>query len=401
MDPETIRRIDSWIGRPACAALTAGRRLRRERADDPLRRILFIKMVEQGATVLAHGAIQRAVDLVGADQVYFWVFEENRPILDLLGLIPAENIQTIRADSFPRFLTDVTRGLARFRRLGIDATVDMEFFARAPAVLAYLTGAPRRVGLHRFTAEAPYRGDLMTHRVQHNPYLHVADTYLLLVESLLEDPGDLPLVKRSRPDRAADLPRFEPDAAEVALVREILERQASRAIASPMILLNPNAGDLVPLRRWPAERFVELGNRLVGAYPDATVVITGAPSEQRGAEALARDVDGAVNMAGHTTLRQLLTLYSLADVLVTSDSGPGHFSALTDIRTVVMFGPETPALFGPIHDNARVLYADLACSPCVTAFNHRFSPCADNVCMQAIGTEQVFEVVSAALSEIR
>ena len=400
MNPATIRRIDSWIGQPACAALTAGRRLRRERPAGPLRRILFVKMVEQGATVLAHAAVQRAVDLVGADNVYFWVFEENRPILDLLGLIPDGNVQTIRSDSFPRFLTDVTRGLARFRRLAIDATVDMEFFARAPAVLAYLTGAQRRVGLHRFTAEAPYRGDLMTHRVQHNPYLHVSEMYLLLVEGLLEDPGDLPLVKRPRPSQAAALPRFEPHATEVAFVRETLARQAGRAVTSPIVLLNPNAGDLVPLRRWPAERFVELGSRLRDAHPEATVVVTGAPAEQPGAEALTRAIDGAVNMAGQTTLRQLLTLYSLSDVLVTSDSGPGHFSALTGVRTVVMFGPETPALFGPVHDRAHVLYADLACSPCVTAFNHRFSPCTDNLCMQAIGIDEVFEVVSAALSEI-
>jgi len=401
MDPSTIRRIDRWLGRPVCAALTASRRLRRERASGPIRRILFIKMVEQGATVQAYGAIRRAADLVGPQNVYFWVFEENRPILDLLGVVPSDNVLTIRADSFQRFVADVTRGLARIRNLEIDATVDMEFFARAPAVLAYLTGAPRRVGLHRFTSEAPYRGDLMTHRVQYNPYLHVSHAYDLLVESLLEEPGDQPLAKRERPARSAELPRFEPDAEEVAAVRAILQRQAGREVDSPIVLLNPNASDLVPLRRWPAERFAELGERIRSDCPDATVVLTGAPSEQAGAEALAREIEGAISVAGHTTLRQLLTLYTLAGVLVTSDSGPGHFSALTDIRTVVLFGPETPALFGPRHERARVLFADLACSPCVNVFNHRFSPCRDNVCMQAIGVDEVFEVVSALLGEIR
>ena len=81
------------------------------------------------------------------------------------------------------------RSLWKIRRLGIDATVDMEFFARAPAVLAFLTGARRRVGLHRYTSEGPYRGDLLTHRVEHNPYLHTAVSYYLLVEALKLSPG--------------------------------------------------------------------------------------------------------------------------------------------------------------------------------------------------------------------
>jgi len=401
MEPETIRRIDTWLGRPACAALTLGRRVRREPVARSPRRILFIKMVEQGATVLASGAIRRAAERVGAENLYFWVFEENQFILDILGLVPSENVLTLRTDSFPKFLTDVSRSLARIRELRIDTTVDMEFFARAPAVLAYLTGAPRRVGLHRFNSEVPYRGDLMTHRVQYNPYLHVADAYDLLVDSAFRDPGEVPMLKRARPRQPVDPPRFEPDAAEVTEVRAMLAKEAGREVGAPIVLLNPNAGDMLPLRKWPTERFVELGGRIRATHPDATVVVTGTPAEREAAEGVARAIDGAICMAGRTSLRQLLVLYSVADLMVTNDSGPGHFSALSDIRTVVLFGPETPALFGPIGGRATILYADLACSPCVNVFNHRFSPCTDNVCMKAITTDQVFEVVSSLLREIR
>ena len=55
---------------------------------EPLRRILFVKLVEQGSSVLACSAIRRAVELVGRENVYFLVFEENRFILDAMGLIP-------------------------------------------------------------------------------------------------------------------------------------------------------------------------------------------------------------------------------------------------------------------------------------------------------------------------
>ena len=91
------------LGKPVCFLLTTVRRLGRlftgrshHEDDRPVRKILFIKMIEQGATVLAYRALQTAVDRVGRENVYFWVFEENRPILDFLGVIPPENVIVIR-----------------------------------------------------------------------------------------------------------------------------------------------------------------------------------------------------------------------------------------------------------------------------------------------------------------
>ncbi len=101
----------------------------------------------------------------------------------------------------------------------------------------------------------------------------------------------------------------------------------------------------------------------------------------------------AISVAGHTTLRELFVLYTLADVLVTNDSGPGHFASMTKITAVVLFGPETPALFAPLGTGTRIVRRDLACSPCVNAFNHRFSPCNNNLCMQGITVDEVYEVV--------
>ena len=59
----------------------------------------------------------------------------------------------------------------------------MEFFSRASAIFAFLTGAAIRVGLHRFTGELPYRGNLMTHRIQYLPQLHISTQYSVLVEA--------------------------------------------------------------------------------------------------------------------------------------------------------------------------------------------------------------------------
>ena len=291
MKTSTMTAIDRRLGKPLCAVLTGVRRLgrlfgaRETQYDVPLRKILFIKMAEQGATVLAYRALCRATELVGRENVYFWVFEENREILDLLGVIPRENVITVRSKTLRTFVVDIFRTLWRIRRLGIDATVDMEFLARAPAILAFLTGAPRRAGLHRFTVEGPYRGDLLTHRVQHNPYLHTALAYHELVEALDEPPGEVPLLKRHLPTVDGAPPLFKPETDECQRVQALLDRRAGRQVDSPIILLNPNASDMLPLRKWPTERFIELGQRILAQRPDATLVITGAPSARRGSSA--------------------------------------------------------------------------------------------------------------------
>ncbi len=408
MNPQKILQLDRYLGRPVCFFLTQVRRIggwfrRPTNANSPVRKILVIKMIEQGATVIAYRALARAVELVGRENVYFWVFEENRPILDLLDVIPRENVIALRAKKPFTFALDVIASLWRIRRLGIDATVDMEFFARAPVILAYLTGARRRVGLHRFTNEGPYRGNLLTHRVMYNPYLHVSRQYYELVEALHADPRDEPLLKAPLPELDFAPPLLKANPGELDALRDRLARQLGRPFKR-LVLLNPNASDMLPLRKWPTERFIELANVILSHHEDVALVITGGPSEQASGDAIAQQINAgldaprAISMAGRTTLRELLLLGFIAEVLVTNDSGPGHFASMTPMDTVVMFGPETPALFGPVGPRTHTLYANLACSPCVSALNHRFSPCTNNVCMQKITVEQVYQTVASILA---
>ena len=399
MAPETIRRIEVGVGRVLCALLTLWRRasdwVSRTPPVAPPRRVVFLKLIEQGATVLACDALRLATERVGRENVYFCVFAENRFILDLLDLVPADNVICIRGDRFGHFLIDALVAIRRLRAERIDAVIDLEFFSRATAILSFLSGATRRVGLHRFSAEAPYCGDLLTHRLQHNPQLHVAQVYRLLVEALWADPTDIPLLKAVAPPPGTP-PPFAPTAEERQRVQAMLD--AGGAGAGPLVLLNANCGDMLPLRRWPNAHWLELGRRLLAERPDLTLALTGAPDERPAVEALRAELGPrAVSLAGRTTLREALVLYTLADVLVTNDSGPGHFASLTDVDSIVLFGPETPRLFGPLGARSQALSANLACSPCLSAANHRFSPCRFNACMHAIGVDDVLQRVRAAL----
>ncbi len=396
MDVAQMRQVDRWLGTPVCFVLTCWRRLFQRppphRTEMP-RSILFIKLAEQGSTVLAVAAIQAAVRRVGKENVYFLLLAENRPILDLLNLIPKGNIIAIHTTGLVRSLVSAIRALRRLRRAHIDAAVDLEFFARASAALGYLSGARWRVGYHAFGREASYRGDLMTHRLSFNPYLHTAQAFQVLVEALDHPAGRFPTLDLEPPALRPPARRFRPKPEEIRAMKALLRNAFGQDADAGLILLNPNASDLMPLRRWPPERYVLVARRFLERYPRVCVAFTGAPAEAAAVDQLARHVGSrrCVSLAGKTTLRQLLVLYGLADVLVTNDSGPAHFATLTPIEVVVLFGPETPHLFAAPGRRTHPVWAGLACSPCINAFNDRRSSCTDNVCMQRITVEQVLD----------
>src|SRR5262245_18145822 len=131
MRTTTIRFLDYWLGVPACAVLTLLRRLRdlaasKGRPPVAPRKVLFLKFIEQGATVLAQDAISRATRAVGRDNVFFCVFENNRAILDVIGTVPAANIISIRDKALTTFVIDFLGAAMTVRRHGIDAVIDME-----------------------------------------------------------------------------------------------------------------------------------------------------------------------------------------------------------------------------------------------------------------------------------
>jgi ADP-heptose:LPS heptosyltransferase len=394
----TMRFLDRALGVPCCALLTAARRLGPARTGGagPLRRILFVKLVEQGTTVLARPAIVAACAAVGRENVFFLVLEENRGILDAMALIPEGNVIAPRGDTPVAAALGLAGALRRIRGLGISAVVDLEFFSRASAVLAFLSGAPLAAGLHPGPGAGPWRGDLLTHRVLYQPELHTSQLYETLVRALAVPGAELPALPFAPPARERwGEPSFRPAPEEAARAARLLDVPAG----GRLFLVNANAGDLEPLRRWPAERYGTLIRGLLREHPGATVACTGSPAEAEAVAALVAAVASpqCVSLAGRTGLRDLLALLARCDALITNDSGPAHFAGLTATPTVVLFGPETPLRFGPLATASRALTASLACSPCLSAHNNRRSACRNNRCLQAIDPDAVLAAVREIL----
>jgi ADP-heptose:LPS heptosyltransferase len=284
--------------------------------------------------------------------------------------------------------------------------IDLELFSRFTALLTGLCGARRRVGYHIFHGEGLWRGFMLTRKVHYNPHIHITKNFLSLIHAAFAKQIEVPFSKIQIPDSEVRLEQAVINPIALEKVRERIEKLATEAGVeytqgkNRLILINPNASDLLPQRRWAQQRFSELIQSVYQQYPNDLILITGSPAEFDYVEKVrvVANIKNALNFAGQVSFTELPPLYTLSDVMVTNDSGPGHFSAVTPLRTVVLFGPETPALYGSI-GNSIAITANLACSPCVSAANHRKTPCQDNVCMQAITVSEVLDKVGIQLQD--
>ncbi len=403
MRVDTMRSLDYWLGIPLTfvASLLVWVQDRFRSAEAPaLRKILFVELSEMGSTILADPAMCRAKERLNAE-LYFVIFAKNRPSLELLDTVPRDHVFVLREDSLFTLLVDFTRYLVWCRRQHIDTVVDLELFSRISALMTGLSGAWRRVGFHAFHNEGLWRGFMLTHRVSYNAHQHIAKNFIALIHSLEVDQPELPYAKIQIGDDDIRLRQRAFSAEELTVIwANIAEGIAPVSLEGKrIVLINPNASELLPQRRWSKTRYAELMRQLLAKHEDIIILITGAPAEREEAEQLKQACgdERVINFAGAVKFAELPALYAVSSLMVTNDSGPGHFSAITPLKTFVLFGPETPALYGSL-GNSTPIWAGLACAPCVSASNHRKTPCHQPACMDAISVEQVEAVVSRYLN---
>jgi ADP-heptose:LPS heptosyltransferase len=405
MKVDTMRRIDYYVGVPICFLGSLCQKVTTlliRRGKRVPRNILFIELSEMGSAILVDPAMRKLQKEAGAN-LHFAIFKKNKPSLDLLGTVPRANIYTIREDSLPAFVLDTLKFFYWTRKRKIDAVIDLELFSRFTALLTGFSGASYKVGFHAYFNEGLYRGDFLSHKVAYNPHIHIAKNFIALVNALLSSNGEIPYSKTMITDEEISIAKVKYSAEEKKTIRNVICGCFNKFDPEKhkIILINPNASELLIQRRWPQANYAELIKMILDKCSRAIVLITGDPSEREEAQRLKEQVrdERCVNFAGKVTFAQLPLLYSVSELMVTNDSGPPHFAAITDMPSFVIFGPETPALYGSLGKTTPI-YAALACSPCVSAANHRKTACKDNVCLQVIKPLQVFEVIRPDLENI-
>lgn len=400
MKVDTMRKIDRYIGIPLCLLICGWYRfvetIIRPKPKKP-KQVLLVELSEMGSAILVDPAMRWLKEK--QCNLHFVIFEDNLPSLKLLSTIPSENIFTIRSNKFSWLVIDSVRLLLWCRERQIDTTIDLELFSRFTSLLCRMSGAVNRSGYHYVHEEGLYRGNHLSHPLMYNPHLHISQNFMALARAVMGQPNQ-PYQK--------GLIRRE----DISLARAVIKSHLKESVINKirmlqpdfkpgsqrLVLVNPNASDLLPQRRWMPERFAEVIQTVLDSYEDVLVLITGSLSEQPEAERL-REAAGdkrCINTAGLFAFEELVPLYDISELMLSNDSGPPHFASVTDLPTFVIFGPETPALYGAL-GNSTAIYAGLACSPCVSAGNHRKTSCADNQCLKAISPEQVIEVIKPVL----
>ena len=404
MKLQTQRWIDRWVGQLLCLLVSgwsraaAALRPATQPAREP-RHILIILLSEMGSVVLA-GPMFAALRLRYPNAtLHVLQLRKNQEVATLLGLAEAQHLHALDDSSAAGLLRDIWRVTLALRRLPIDVVIDCELFSRISSLLSYLSGAPVRVGFTPHTQEGLYRGSFINRAVPYNPYQHISKQFLSLVDAI--DASAVPRNKEA-PIRAL------PSDTQLAVPFEVSELQAYRArmladhpaLTGRKIVLMYAGGGLLPERAWPAAHYAELGRGLCLA--GHSVGLIGLRDDAQLARTLRSDIasEFCVDLTGYTrSIRELLMLFHGADLLITNDGGPGHFASLTPIRTMVFFGPETGRLYGPLGARAQVIESGLACSPCLSAYNHRNTFCdGDNQCLKRIEPAPILADALAALT---
>ncbi len=398
MDIQWMKRVDGLAGKPICGALglyekslgkSRGKAIHgydsppASLAGKPSPRIGVIKFWGMGSLILAAPMFHALRVGFPRAEIHLITLAQNKGILDLLGLADKTHFLTLPG-SVPAIGSNIVSLFSRVGEIGLDAVIDLEYLSRFSAIVCYMTGAPIRVGFHSWDVR---RGNLHTVRRAFNPYWHVTDNFLNLQAALGGEQAPVEPIG-IEPD---------PEAREGA---ERLLRAAGVEDGERLIAVNPNASTMALARRWPEDYFVDMADGLIEKKL-GRVVLLGAPEEAAYVEKVAQRIGKkrVVNVAGKSTLSDLVGLLARTSLLITNDSGPLHLANALGTPTVSFFGPETPVLFGPRGKNNVVLYKGIDCSPCINIYNAKTVRCTRErpECLASITADEALVAAQRSL----
>ena len=376
MHPNILQKIlDRHIGSLLCFLLGGFQSRAAVRHRDP-QRVLLIQLSAIGDTILTIPTI-RAIRGRFPDAHLAMVassinlqYLEGCPYID--QYIPCRLEELMKS---PRKLIAFIMAL---RHQKFDWGIDFEHWPRLSALIAYGSGASRRIG---FRSGGQHRHYLFTDVVVHVPGQHEVINFLKIARLL------------GCPIRETDL--------EVWLKKEDWDwvqgffNEMGIDPNRPVIAIQPEASRRSePRRRWPHDRFVSLADALVERY-HAQIILTGAPSEVELSQRIASQIRSSCAVAtGKTQINQLAALFANANFVICGNCGPMHLAAATGTPVVALHGPTNPSQWGPWGNGHTILHVDLPCSPCLNlGFEYGCSALSDGTspCMHTIQVDEILE----------
>ena len=330
------------------------------------------------------GSILCAGPLLGLIKLHYpgarLVFITSQHNAELLECMPVIDVRLYVSEKnlLSTILSSVSV-LIHLWRLRPQFYIDLEVYSYYSSMMATLSCARNRIGFYRLSSGL--KKGLFTHLVFFNTAVPVQSLYLQLgrVAGCAKPASPAPVLR---------VPPKDKELAESVLTEWLPEN-------APLLVVNPNASDLLLERRWPIESFSAAITGLFDLVPGLRVALVGSRREagyiSRLTGLLESHKDRIREYPG-LNLAVFLGVLQRANCFLTNDSGPMHMAFDFRVPTVALFGPASPVQFACFADPARtiVLYEPVLCSPCV--HNVDAPPCGgDNQCMKRIDVSRVVE----------
>ena len=334
-------------------------------------KILILKPSSMGDVIHALPVLRLLKRYFPKGEIYWWLEAALAPLLekdpDLAGIIPFHR----RRWAAPRRWPEIGESLRLMRQERFDWAIDLQGLARS-SLFAWLANAGLTIGLDnlregsREGARALY--DLTPPRAPADQ--HAVDRYLAV----------LPLLGVPVHWDFEWLPRRPEIAAQV--------EQKWHPAGTRWVALLP--GGRWENKRWPLPYWVELVKLLLGRTPDLKCVIFGSKDEHPLGEMItAAAPEKCLNLAGHTSLAEMIECLRLCQLVITNDTGPMHAAAALGRPVVALFGPTNPLSTGPYGQPENVLQNTAL--PCVPCMSQRCSYREPLACLHSITPQSVLQ----------
>jgi len=268
-------------------------------------------------------------------------------------------------------------------------------FASALAVL--LAGIPTRIGYAREKRGFMLTDKLYPEKLRNGKFKPVSmvDYYLAIASWIGADTVN----------RSLEL-SIDPSAKENLRLKLPELFQAD----GPIVILVPG-GAFGPSKFWPGISFAQTADKLIGDY-NATVVVSVAsnPTEERIAEEICKvsrfskktqkynSKSKLINLAEKPVgLGELKALFSIADLVITNDTGPRHIAIALGHKVVTLFGPNNPAWTDTNYENEIQIIGNVNCAPC----HNPTCTKSEHLCMQAITVDTVYDAAKELIENNR
>jgi len=378
MHPDKIQKLlDRYFGIPLVCSLGLPRTSVPK--IDHFRRILFIQISAIGDVILLTPTLRAIRKQFPQAHLTMVTSPINQQLIKNCPYI--DEILTFRMDEYGRSPRRFVAFVHSLRERQFDLAIDFEHWPRLTALLAYLSGAPRRIG---FRTSGQHRHYVFTDTVEHVRGKHELLSFLEIAKLL---------VRNKAIYRRAELEVW-PCVEDFNWVKQFQQEHGIKDNI-PLIGIHPDAGRTEPRRRWTEGGYQQVADALSKKY-GAQIILTGAPSEVELSKQIASMMRSkAIIAAGKTNINQLAVLFSRCQFVLCGNCGPMHLAAAVKTPVVALHGPTNPAQWGPWGEKHSIICSDMSCSPCLNLgfeYGCKALPDGTSRCMRKISVENVLSL---------